>query len=136
MTKRYREDVDVTTDGTESHMPTAFRWRGRRYRIVAVLGHWREDAGYWSGAEVDVPQRDLWRVEARRLPGEDDLATAGARPGEGDPAVRPGEDGQAALAGGAPPSAGRHRIRGGARPEGVYELVREAETWRLDRVWD
>jgi hypothetical protein len=111
MTKRYREDVDVTTDGAESSTPTDFRWRGRRYRIVAVLGHWREDAGYWSGGRVDVPQRDLWRVEARRLSNGSDQASGGAR-------------------------SESHRARSGARSAGIYELVQEAETWRLDRVWD
>jgi hypothetical protein len=90
MTKRYREDVDVTTEGEDLSVPTGFRWRGRRYRVVTVLGHWREDAGYWSGGGVDLPQRDLWRVEAQ----------------------------------------------GGARSRGIYELVREAKTWHLDRVWD
>ena len=48
----------------ESARPVAFRWRGSSYTVVAVLGHWREDAGYWSGGGVEVPQRDLWRVEA------------------------------------------------------------------------
>jgi hypothetical protein len=62
MTKRFRETVTVTEDAAR---PAAFRWRGASYRVVAVLGHWREDAGYWSGAGVEVPQRDLWRVEAR-----------------------------------------------------------------------
>lgn len=91
MTKRYREAVEVTTDGDAWHpRPTTFRWRGVSYRVLTVLGHWREDAGYWAGAGVEVPQRDLWRVEA---------------------------------ADGAPTS-------------GVYELVREAGRWRLDRVWD
>jgi len=55
-----------------------------------ALGHWREDAGYWSGGGVEVPQRDLWRVEARN----------------------------------------------GSPERGVYELVRQGDTWRLDRVWD
>jgi hypothetical protein len=66
MSKRYREPVEVATietpDGPE---PAAFLWRGASYRVLAVLGHWREDAGYWSGGGVEVPQRDLWRVEAR-----------------------------------------------------------------------
>jgi hypothetical protein len=33
--------------------------------VVSVLGHWREDAAYWAGGGIEVPQRDLWRVEAR-----------------------------------------------------------------------
>jgi hypothetical protein len=91
MTKRYREDVDVTTEGEDLSTPTSFRWRGQGYQVVAVLGHWREDAGYWSGGGgVEVPQRDLWRVEAQ----------------------------------------------GGTRAQGIYELVREAKTWRMERVWD
>lgn len=90
MSKRYREDVHVTTDGAEDSTPTAFRWRGCRYHVVTVLGHWREDAGYWSGGGVEVPQRDLWRVEAQA----------------------------------------------DARPQGIYDLVREHTSWRLDRIWD
>lgn len=82
MSKRYREPVEVHAD---PRGPTRFFWRGASYRVLAVLGHWREDAGYWSGGAMEVPQRDLWRVQARG---------------------------------------------------GVYELVREAGTWHLDRVWD
>ncbi len=90
MTKRYREAIEVAAPGPTGAPPAAFRWRGTTYRVVAVLGHWREDAGYWSGGGVEVPQRDLWRVEARN----------------------------------------------GSRGQGVYELVREAGGWRLDRIWD
>lgn len=61
MTKRYREAVTVETDGEQ---PTTFTWRGHRYRVVALLGHWREDAGYWHNGGISIPQRDLWRVEA------------------------------------------------------------------------
>lgn len=93
MTKRYREAIDVTA----GDHPTAFRWRGGTYRVRSVLGHWREDAGYWSGVGLRIPQRDLWRVEAC--------------PADGRP------DGPSASS-------------------GVYELVREAGRWRLDRVWD
>lgn len=60
VTKRYREAIEVTV----GKQPEAFRWRGDRYRVRSVLGHWREDAGYWSGGGLHVPQRDLWRVEA------------------------------------------------------------------------
>lgn len=66
MSKRYREAVEVVTiDTPDGPEPAAFRWRGAAYRVLAVLGHWREDAGYWSGGRLEVPQRDLWRVEAR-----------------------------------------------------------------------
>ena len=61
MSKRYREPVEVHADQTG---PTRFSWRGGSFRVRAVLGHWREDAGYWAGGALEVPQRDLWRVEA------------------------------------------------------------------------
>jgi hypothetical protein len=68
MTRRLREPVAVDADAERSHAgfpaPAAFRWRGARYRVTGVLGHWREDAGYWAGGGIQVPQRDLWRVEA------------------------------------------------------------------------
>jgi hypothetical protein len=95
MVKRFREPVDVVTDGASldpAHpAPRSFRWRRRTYVVVSVLGHWREDAGYWTARGLEVPQRDLWRVEARRTGG---------------------------------PSAG------------VFELVRETDDWRLQRLWD
>lgn len=67
MTKRYREavEVDLDDDGDPHAPPTAFTWRGGRYRVLSVLGHWREDARWWAGAGIEVPQRDLWRVEAQ-----------------------------------------------------------------------
>jgi len=67
MTKRYREAVNVVAaaDAVGAPAPVGFTWRGARYTVLAVLGHWREDAGWWSGGGVEVPQRDLWRVEAR-----------------------------------------------------------------------
>jgi hypothetical protein len=67
MTKRYREAVDVDlADGTDPRAaPAGFTWRGGRYRVLSVLGHWREDATWWAGGGIEVPQRDLWRVEAQ-----------------------------------------------------------------------
>ncbi len=74
MTKRYRErleEVEVAAEqagGFEVDAPRAFRWRGQNYRVLAVLGHWHEDEGWWRRGD-GVPQRiertDLWRVEAR-----------------------------------------------------------------------
>lgn len=63
MSKRCVEPVEVQTG--ERGEPTQFRWRGAAYRVREVLGHWREDAGWWEGGGMAVPQRDLWRVEAR-----------------------------------------------------------------------
>lgn len=65
MTRRYREPLDEVRLAGEA--PAAFRWRGRDYRVVRVLGHWREDEGWWrraDGAPVRIEQADLWRVEA------------------------------------------------------------------------
>jgi hypothetical protein len=89
--KRYREQLDeVEVEGDD---PRAFCWRGRRYEVLQVLGHWHEDAGWWQrpdGATRRIERTDLWRVEAG----------------------------------------------GGGPSRGVYELVRSAQCWRLDRVWD
>jgi hypothetical protein len=66
MTKRYREqldDVEVVADA-----PAAFTWRGQRYRVVQVIGHWYEDEPWWrrtDGMPDRVERTDLWRVEAR-----------------------------------------------------------------------
>lgn len=78
MTKRYREDLDevITGDGDAVDVddprgvgaPTSFRWRGRSYTVLQVLGHWREDAGWWrrpDGVPIQLERTDLWRVEAR-----------------------------------------------------------------------
>ncbi len=69
MSKRYREAIEVgERDPAAPSPPVRFTWRGRRYEVVAVLGHWREDAAWWAGGASAVPQRDLWRVEARAHP--------------------------------------------------------------------
>lgn len=69
MSKRYREVLDeVETNEEDTATPASFRWRGRRYRVVRVIGHWREDPGWWrrpDGEPVQILQSDLWRVEAR-----------------------------------------------------------------------
>jgi hypothetical protein len=68
VSKRYREVLEEIE--CEEGRPVAFAWRGRRYRVTGVLGHWREDAGWWArpngGAPVRIEQADLWRVEAGR----------------------------------------------------------------------
>ena len=70
MTKRFRERIQVSVAARtgDAPAPRTFRWRGRPYRVLAVIGHWREDGGYWAGGGVEIPQRDLWRVEASRRP--------------------------------------------------------------------
>lgn len=52
--------------------PLAFSWRGRRYVVTRILGHWREEAGWWrrpDGEPIRIEQTDLWRVEAARADG-------------------------------------------------------------------
>jgi hypothetical protein len=74
MTKRYREPLDeVELDELDEVAsvdapPASFRWRGQHYQVLQVLGHWREDPGWWrrtDGTPMRIEQTDLWRVEAR-----------------------------------------------------------------------
>lgn len=51
-----RQPVPVTC-GANGH-PVTLRWRGRAWRIEAVLNHWRADTQWW-----DTPvQRDYYKV--------------------------------------------------------------------------
>jgi hypothetical protein len=58
MTKRFDEEVRVERD---AGMPSGFEWRGRRYRVVDVIGRWRIEGRWWE----DGRDREYWRVEAR-----------------------------------------------------------------------
>ncbi len=44
--------------------PERFLWRGRRYRVLAVVQHWVEVGLWWRGARATDEEYDLWRVEA------------------------------------------------------------------------
>lgn len=70
MTKLCREPVEVLATSPDRRAPdgapAAFRWRGATYQVRAVLGFWREDAGPWWREGIEVPQRDLWRVDTGR----------------------------------------------------------------------
>ena len=57
MTKRYDELVEVERD---AGMPSAFRWRGRRYEVRDVIGRWLIEGRWWE----DGRDREYWRVEA------------------------------------------------------------------------
>jgi hypothetical protein len=81
MTRRFAEIVHVGVSGVQ---PTAFRWRGTRYVVREVLGHWRERRSWWSapvaqavliGSPVEArvgwhtalaEEYEVWRVEAGR----------------------------------------------------------------------
>lgn len=51
----------------DADQPLVFAWRGRRYDVTRILGHWREEDGWWrrpDGEPIRIEQSDLWRVEA------------------------------------------------------------------------
>jgi hypothetical protein len=82
----YDDPVEVRRGATEG--PEQFLWRGRLWKVQAVLAHWVETAPWWQSAGVravvgsDVPadgqgtvpgagddllvEREVWRVEAGR----------------------------------------------------------------------
>ena len=93
--RRYDDPVEVrrgtcdTGDGSGdgSGDPAQFLWRGRLWKVRAVLAHWVETGPWWQSADVRavvgsddgvatlpggdlLVERELWRVEAGRgLPG-------------------------------------------------------------------
>lgn len=96
----------------DAEEPLAFAWRGRHYEVTRILGHWREEEGWWrrpDGEPIRIEQSDLWRVEAAR--------------GAGVGFDAPHQD--------------HDRLHDCLHDLlGVYELARRGSTWRLDRVWD
>jgi len=58
VTKRFDEEILVERD---AGMPAGFEWRGRRYRVVDVIGRWRIEGRWWE----DGRDREYWRVEAK-----------------------------------------------------------------------
>jgi hypothetical protein len=80
--RQYDDPVEVRRGETED--PDQFLWRGRLWKVRAVVAHWVETGPWWqsalrpagaaggTGAALDpVAERELWRVEAGRgMPGE------------------------------------------------------------------
>jgi hypothetical protein len=68
--RKYDDPVEVRRGDAED--PAQFLWRGRLWKVRAVLAHWVETGPWWQatgtdGAAVDlVAERELWRVEAGR----------------------------------------------------------------------
>jgi hypothetical protein len=80
----YDDPVEVRRGETEG--PDQFLWRGRLWKVRAVVAHWVETGPWWqaagraagasgasgaSGADAAAPvdlvaERELWRVEAGR----------------------------------------------------------------------
>jgi hypothetical protein len=94
--RRYDDPVETRmgqVSGTEG--PEQFLWRGRLWKVRAVLAHWVETGPWWqsggaravigsdepAGEQSDAPrgragvdllgERELWRVEAGRGPAGD-----------------------------------------------------------------
>jgi hypothetical protein len=104
--RRYDDPVE-TRMGQVSGMegPEQFLWRGRLWKVRAVLAHWVETGPWWQSGGVravigsDQPvaaqespdlrgadllgERELWRVEAGRGPAGDG-ASDGANDGAND----------------------------------------------------
>ena len=59
MSRLVGEPVKVHQD--KDSMITAFIWRKRLYRVLEVVGWWREPSDWWSGK----PMRFFTRVNAR-----------------------------------------------------------------------
>ena len=104
MVRRYDEPVEVRRGpvaGWPAEGPEQFLWRGRLWKVRAVLAHWVETGPWWQhagmraviGSEDPSPaptagtgalpaledllgERELWRVEAGR-------GSAGTGPGDG-----------------------------------------------------
>lgn len=71
--RHYDDPVEVRRGEAED--PEQFLWRGRLWKVRAVVAHWVETGPWWqgstSGAGPDtatdpVAERELWRVEAGR----------------------------------------------------------------------
>jgi len=78
LARRYAEPADVRR---RDDAPIEFVWRGRLYRVRAVLATWLEAGGWWRLADpgggsgegvgtdggpilIDDGEREVWRVEA------------------------------------------------------------------------
>ena len=75
--RQYDDPVEVRRGEAED--PDQFLWRGRLWKVRAVVAHWVETGPWWQGgadgeqrgtAADLVAERELWRVEAGRgMPG-------------------------------------------------------------------
>ena len=92
--RRYDDPVEVRRgpgDGPDAMTegPAQFLWRGRLWKVRAVLAHWVETGPWWQSAGVRavigtddstgparpggtdlLAERELWRVEAGRGPAD------------------------------------------------------------------
>lgn len=71
--RQYDDPVEVRRGEAED--PDQFLWRGRLWKVRAVVAHWVETGPWWQGSGTGghggashdlVAERELWRVEAGR----------------------------------------------------------------------
>ena len=72
--RQYDDPVEVRRGDAED--PDQFLWRGRLWKVRAVVAHWVETGPWWQGSGTTsgaggaagdlVAERELWRVEAGR----------------------------------------------------------------------
>ncbi len=75
--RQYDDPVEVRRGEAED--PDQFLWRGRLWKVRAVVAHWVETGPWWQGSSGGpdgagqgggvtdlVAERELWRVEAGR----------------------------------------------------------------------
>ena len=72
--RQYDDPVEVRRGEAED--PDQFLWRGRLWKVRAVVAHWVGTGPWWQGAGADtgpgsrpsdpIAERELWRVEAGR----------------------------------------------------------------------
>ena len=72
--RQYDDPVEVRRGDAED--PDQFLWRGRLWKVRAVVAHWVETGPWWQGSGAGsgearttsdlVAERELWRVEAGR----------------------------------------------------------------------
>ncbi|MFC7362923.1 DUF6504 family protein [Nocardioides astragali] len=71
--RQYDDPVEVRRGEAED--PDQFLWRGRLWKVRAVVAHWVETGPWWQATSGDVQrgamtdlvaERELWRVEAGR----------------------------------------------------------------------
>jgi Family of unknown function (DUF6504) len=72
MSHAYRQLIPVECTDDEQQLPAAFTWRGERYHVLEVWGHWRLETRWWE-EPTDSPfkgqtQRRYYRVRAQ-VPG-------------------------------------------------------------------
>lgn len=74
--RQYDDPVEVRRGETEG--PDQFLWRGRLWKVRAVLAHWVETGPWWQATGVGA------------LVGSDDVTTPGSEGRPADGAVGPG----------------------------------------------